>query len=282
MNLIFALGSYTYIWILLREVDESASSIFAGLIIVTILFSIIAYLIDKANDSNPNDNFKGNRLFFRYGSKIYRAIVPIGMDKTSAIKNAFEVQKELMAFLAQKLQKEYHGMVSYEQKMLKIKDLKLPKDEKLFLKASFKTTRKSMLTYFICPITLGHQVIIHHYGFLRGLHKWNDALSFFLWAPLHIWGWAYNWVRGIYSIQNRLNVQYDESSFETINLTTIIQSLVFTLMIGTKKFAADKGLLTEELEKIIYNNINNSQNINIQGSRNFSLGNITASARSKS
>ncbi len=241
----------------------------------------LAYFIDKNGESSPNDDFKNDNLFYRYGNEIYTEIIPLGYDKNANLQNPSQLQSELSNYLADSLKRQYSAMSSYHQTELKITDLKLKKDERTFIRATFNTTRKSTLTYFLHINLIGHQLMIHHYMYLRGHHKWYNALSFIVWAPIHLFFWYGRWVRGGYSIQNRLNKSYNQSSFETINLKSILRSIIFNVMTNTQKFAKQKGLLSEVLEKIIFNQISNSQNINISNSNNLSLGNITSNLTPK-
>lgn len=255
--------------------------VFPFIIIGAIILSFIAYFVDKSREVNPIDNFKGDKLFFRYGKEFYSTLIPIGLDENSTLMEVSDVKLELSKYLSSKLKEEYEGTPNYSQKSLKVQDLSLKKDERIFIKITITTSRKSTLNYFLHLNSIGTQVIIHHYAYLRGRHKWYNVLSFVTWSPIHIWSWFGSWLRGRYSIYNRLNKNFDDSSFDMIDLKTIFQSLIFTLMIHTKKFAKDTGLLTEEMKKVIFNSINNSQNINIQNSRGFSIGNISANIKSK-
>lgn len=250
-----------------------------------IIFAVAAYFIDRDFEKSPQDHFKGNNLFFRYGRKAFETIIPIGMEEEATREDAESLLERFREFLWNAANEQFGGMkeVSLEQQH-NIKDLGWAKEdsyryhhgEKEFFKAAFQTARKSSLYYFVHFNLVGRQLLVHHYVYLRGRHFWYHALVFFATAPFHVWFWGYAWVKGRYSILGRLNQYYDRSSYDLIDLKSYFSSACNGMMMATQRFARAYGLLTEELEKVIRQNISLAQRANILQLKENSTGSIIA------
>lgn len=257
---------------------------FGVAVLSAIVFAIAAYFIDRDFDQDPQDHFKGNNLFFRYGRKAFEAVIPIGLEEGASREEAESLMERFREFLWHAANEQFGHLkgVTLVQKQV-IKDLGWPGEdsyhyrhgEKEFFRATFQTARKSTLYYFVHFDLVGRQLVVHHYVFVRGRHFWYHALVFFASAPFHVWLWGYSWVKGRYSILGRLNRHYDNSSFDLIDLRSYFRSAGFGMMAATRRFAKTYGLLTEELEQVILHYFSGLQNTRIRPARGIFTGNTT-------
>ena len=127
--------------------------------------------------------------------------------------------------------------------------------------------------------TLGNQVIIHQMVYLRGHYYKSDVLSFLVWSPLNIWFWIRSWFRGEYNIVNNLSTRFNPSSFDHLDLLSTFKTTTFMIQTFIMEFAQKNNLLTDAIQNIINQNINNSQNvqnINVNQSQGVNIGNVNA------
>ncbi|MCO6479588.1 MAG: hypothetical protein J5I94_23335 [Phaeodactylibacter sp.] len=251
-------------------------------VLSAIIFAVAAYFIDRDFDQAPQDHFKGNNLFFRYGRKAFEAVIPISLEETATREEAEHLKECFREFLWNSANEQFGPLkeVTLEQQHL-IKDLGWSREdsyhyrhgEKEFFKATFQTPRKSTLFYFVYFTLIGRHLMVHHYVYLRGRHFWYHALVFFATAPFHVWFWGYSWVKGRYSILGRLNRYHDSSSYAVVDLKSYFRSACFGMMMATRRFAKVYGLLTEELEKVIWHNVSGLQGIDIGAEPGISMVN---------
>lgn len=253
-----------------------------------VLFAIAAYFIDRDFDQDPQDHFKGKGLFFRYGAKVFESILPIQLDGEER-EGADSVAARFREFIWEAASKQFGGLreVALTQQHV-IKDLGWKKEdsyhyrhgEKEFFKASFQTARNSTLYYFVHMHPVGRHLLVHQFAYKRGRHFWYHALLFFATAPFHVWFWGYAWVKGRYSIMGRLNRHYDESSYDRMDLNSYYWLAGHSMMMAARQFADANGLLNEELERLILNDVGRLQGrgpktnlssrlLFLQGSRNL-------------
>ncbi|MCB0562754.1 MAG: hypothetical protein KDD01_00090 [Phaeodactylibacter sp.] len=263
-----------------------------GLAVVSgVIFAAVAYFIDRDYDRTPQDDFKGGNLFFRYGRRVFETVIPISLEEGVKEEDAESLLERFREFLWNAIHDQFEGLkeVSLEQEHT-VRDLGWNKEdsyhyrhgEKTFLKATFRTARKSTLYYFIYLNLVGRQLLVHHYVYIRGRHFWYHALVFIVSAPAHVWLWGYSWVKGRYSILGRLNRYHDKSSYDLIDLKSYFGSACFGMIMATKRFAKVYGLLTEELEKVIFNNLHNLQNTDIRDNYSvFTVGSVNRSGRER-
>ncbi|MCB0555413.1 MAG: hypothetical protein KDD02_17840 [Phaeodactylibacter sp.] len=276
----FFLGLYIigipalYHWPQLRaswETDLAAGMAipFAVIVLAAMLFALVAYFVDRYFDKAQPDHFKGDKLFFRYGRRIFHTIVPIGLEEGFTQQDAEDLEERLGDYLWDHIHEQFANREDIAAKRIYIRDLgwrgrkgdRQRPTEKAFLRVTFQTPRKAKLSYFIHLNHLGHQLLAHHYAYLQGRHFWHHVLVFIASAPFHVWFWGYRWVMGRYSIQSRLNRYFAPSSYGLIDLETCFESIHFNLMSATLRFAKVYGLMAEELEKIILYNLSNSKHI---------------------
>jgi len=122
-------------------------------------------------------------------------------------------------------------------------------------------------------------MVIHEFLYLKGKTKWWAVLGFVLSSPLHIWFWFYPWIISNYSVYANLRSHYNKSSYDYIDILTIIRGLTFLFSTKLKTFAKKEGLLTEDLNLVLNQNISNSQNISINQSSKVNLSGITSNLK---
>jgi hypothetical protein len=245
------------------------------------LFGIIAYFIDKTRHfSSPNDDFRGDNLFFRYGTEITSLIIPIGVDSTKTSKSMNDLYTELNNSITKELNAQFSASKAFSFDGIQVKDLKMENDVRYFLRFSFTTKRNSKLHFFIYAPIIGKQLIIHESIYLDGNYYWYDVLRFIFFSPVTMFIWGRKWLMREYSIINSMTNRFSKSSFDYIDTLTLMRTLHFIIQIQIKEFARRNNLLSDELNNLLTQNINSTQNININQSSGISFGNLTSSAKS--
>lgn len=262
--------------------------LYKELVNINILFSFFLYVIiaitsllcflDLERDQNPNDNFKGKSLFFRYGEEIFSSSIVLRHSYTDKEiikpKSLNLVINDFYDFFKENVRSEFSNNQTESVKQFNIHDLNFKNQSKKFLKIMFSTPRKTKIIYFINVELFGNQIIVNYRIYLQGKYFWDDVGVFVLNAPFHIWFWIVKWLRNQYSIRNRLSVRFDESPFESIDFQSIIQSMNFFTLETIKRFAVNNDLFNAETERMILLSIDNSTKLNITKSPNFSIENI--------
>lgn len=241
--------------------------------------SIIVLSIDRKREENANDDFSGGKLFYRYGRQIINSTIPIGVDNNNR-KPLKLIADELIQYITSEINTQFNGLSGrFQCNLVNITDRKMPNDSRKFIKTTLITKRHSEINYFILILGVGNQIVIHEYLFLKGQMKWHAPIWFVLTSPLHIWVWFYPWLMRNYSVYAGLKNSYNKSTYDFIDIITIIRGISFLFSTRLKDFAKKEGLLTEDLNLVLNQNISNSQNINIANSSRVSLNNITGKIR---
>ena len=246
------------------------------LILLVLSFPLIAYFADKQKDRAENDNFKRGGLFARYGKEIYSAIIPIQIDPNKTSMSSEEVISRLRSFLMKELKKQFSNTPGFSLAELSVKDLKKRKDVRDFIRFSFVTPRNTKIHSIVYIPVLGEQIIVQEMVHMRGNYHWYDVLWFLVTSPLTMLFWIRRWFRGEYNIVANLSTKFNSSAFDYLDSMTIFKTTTMLTQTLVLQYARDNGLLTDEIEKIIVQNITNSQNINISKSSGIKLGNISA------
>lgn len=244
--------------------------------LLNVLASIICFLIDNYREQSPTDDFTGGNLFYRYGLDVESSTVTIGLDKLQSGKSAADISNALSNFLYSEIAGQFANRpkdrfnISYKE----IADRKLLKDKRRFIQSFITTQRGSQINHFILILIVGKQIIVHEYYYLKGKSKLAYSILFFALAPLHFWTWFQLWIFRNFSLINHLKQSYNSSSYELIDLETIIRSMKFLTSSSIKHFVIKEGLQTDEFNLVINQSISNSQNININNSNSVSVSNI--------
>jgi hypothetical protein len=246
---------------------------------ILVIVTIIVIMVDKDRESAPRDDFSGGNLFYRYGKKIVNTTVTIGVDGSNH-KPLITIADGLINFITVEIKQQLASLSGrFQSDIVMITDRKMPSDQRRFIKTNVVTKRGSEITYFILVVGIGKQIVIHEYLYLKGKTKWTAVLAFVLTSPLHIWFWFYPWITSNYSVYANLRSHYNKSSYDFIDIITIIRGLTFLFSTKLKSFAKSEGLLTEDLNIVLNQNISNSQNININNSNRVNLNSITSTIK---
>ncbi len=243
--------------------------------IIILIITIVTIIIDKQRESSADDNFSGGNLFYRYGKTIISSTITIGIDGNNN-KPLIKIAEGLILYITNEIKIQFNNIQDrFKCDVIHITDRKMPSDQRTFIKTTVLTKRKSEINYFILIVGVGNQIVIHEYLYLKGKTKWLNTIAFIITAPLHIWFWFYPWLTKNYSVYSNLKKFYNKSSFDLIDIITVIRGLSFLFSTKLKLFAKNEGLLTEDLNMVLNQNISNSQHINISNSKDVTLKNIT-------
>jgi hypothetical protein len=267
---------------LIPTVDESSipmKCILKGIgwtYLLNVLFSIVCLLIDYFREESPTDDFTGSNLFYRYGLEVQSSTITIGLDKLQPGKTPSDIASALNNFLFTEIKSQFANRPKerFNISFKEISDRKIPKDKRRFIKSFISTQRGSQINHFILILIVGMQLIVHEYYYLKGKTKLVFSVLFFVLAPCHFWTWFQLWVFRNFSLINHLKKSYNNSSYELIDLETILRSMKFLTSSSIKRFIVKENLLTDELGLVINQIISNSQNISIHNSNNVNLSNI--------
>lgn len=243
------------------------------LFIPSFILSHRAYKIDLRRERKETDNFKGDNLFFRYGSRINRTDFSIPVDPNWSDEKIQNFAAEMSQTIALKT---HERLKQPKVDLVTIMDKELNSDRKNFLKMVFRTTRGSQLSHFVHYAVAGKSIVAHYFTYIRGTYHSYDVFNFIFFSPVSIWFWSIPWLNNKFSIISSISKNID-NSFDIIDLSTFYESSYYALLDETRIILKEKGLLTEELAQVIFNNINNnnSQNVNISNSSGLNLGSIS-------
>jgi hypothetical protein len=265
---LFVAGYYYSTWFAILAFHD-----FRLLVAPLLLLAVpsIAYLRDRQREEHAMDDFKGSRLFFRYGQLLYRAVISIPVRDDWSFQATQVSAQTLRATLAQRIV----GRLPAESVQVigdkVITDLQTG-EQKKFIRVWVRSSFGSMVTFFVHYAVFGHTITAHYYTYRRGAHHDWDAIKFILASPLTIWFWIIPWLRNRYSIIASSS-HFRESSFDEIDLLTML-CVVHRVVFGeTEKMLEEAHLLTEEIRQQIHNHINNYNQIGISGSSNVNIGN---------
>jgi hypothetical protein len=244
--------------------------------LLNVLACFICLLIDNFREESPSDDFTGSNLFYRYGLEVQSSTITIGLDKLQSGKTPSDIATALNTFLFTEISNQFANRPKdrFNIAFKEIADRKLAKDKRRFIKSFISTQRGSQINHFILILIVGKQLIVHEYYYLKGKTKLIFSILFFALAPLHFWTWFQLWIFRNFSLINHLKQSYNNSSYELIDLETILRSMKFLTASSIKHFVVKEGLLTDELGLVINQSISNSQNIAIHNSTNVNVSNI--------
>jgi len=247
--------------------------------IVIMIISIIVLFIDDAREKQNDDSFSGRNLFYRYGVKILDNTITIGLDSNNR-KPPIQIAGDLINFITHELNSQFGSMPDrFKCQVIDIMDRKMPSDQRKFIKTTITTKRKAEINYFILILGVGKQLVIHEFLYLKGHSKWYKPVVFVLTSPLTIWGWFIPWVRKNFSTSSIIKTSMNKSTYDFIDMITIIRGLSFLFSSKIKSFAQKEGLLSEDLILVLNQSISNSQHINITNSKQVSLNKINSNLK---
>jgi hypothetical protein len=244
-----------------------------------VFITIIVLVVDKTRELGNDDNFSGGNLFYRYGTQIFNTTITIGVDSNNS-KPPIHVASDLISFLTNEIKLQFGNMPNrFQCQVIDIIDRKMPTDQRKFIKTTIITKRKSEINYFILILGVGKQMVIHEFLYLKGQTKWYAPILFVMTSPLHIWGWFYPWLMKNFNASSNLKTAFNKSTYDFIDMITIVRGLSFLFSSKVKAFAQKEGLLTEDLTLVLNQSISNSQQININNSSRINLSKINSNLK---
>lgn len=251
-------------------------------VVLVIMLALGALRVERRLDRGASDRFRGGNLFFRYGESVFKSTLPLVFDETWSQLRISSVIGQLCGELAKGIESRTPPGIEVTGS-LPVTNLNT-KDQKVFLRLLARTARGSLVSHFVHFEQLGHAAAVHVFAFARGLESAAEVFLFLFGAPFRIWFWYLPWRQSRYSILVRVS-KFDDDSFDLIELQTRYHAINRLLWAETERVLKEFGLLTEELRQVIINNVVNSGQLNIGGSksqfqsivadRNSSIGNVS-------
>ncbi len=250
-------------------------------IIITLVTTIVCLLLEADRPEEKEEDYYDDRLFYLYGQRFKSEVIPVGL-KEDLEQSTAEITRSFYFFLNKNLEQNFSGENGqFQTELINAHDRYRQNDARIFIKSKFKTLRNSALTYFVNFSPIGKQIGITTIAYLRSNYQWHDVLLFIVSAPFHYWFWIYHWLRGKYSINSRLGMIYPVNAFDRLDLEAYLKTATFSIMKSIEDFARANNLLTEELQQVLINNINNTQNIQISKSKGIQIGKMQISNSTK-
>jgi hypothetical protein len=224
-----------------------------------IALACLAYISDKRRDEQGLDDFKGDRLFFRYGELIYWTVISIPVKEEWSFEATQVSAMTLRTTLAQKIASRLPSSAVHILPKKQVIDFN-SLAQKEFTRVRVSTPMGSSVTFFIHYAVFGHTITAHYFVFRRGAFSDWDIVKFVFASPLTIWLWGIPWLRNRFSILSHAS-NFRSDSFDAIDLETMYKVTYRVVLEETIKLLRAVNLLTPEIEQVIQYHINNSQNV---------------------
>jgi hypothetical protein len=247
-----------------------------------LLLSALAYYADQRREEHGFDDFRGDRLFFRYGELIYWAVISIPVSNQWSFEATTVSASTLRAALAQHIVQRLPPEATQVLANKLVTDLSTGQ-QKEFSRVRLYSTQGSSVTFIIHYAAFGHTITAQYFTYIRGAHRIWDAVKFIVAGPLTIWLWGIPWLLNRRSILADMS-HFRRNSFDGIEVTTILEVAHRVIFEETKKLLEAAKLLTPALEQAINYHINNSQTftVNAQSASFRDINQTTTNAPSKS
>jgi hypothetical protein len=244
--------------------------------------SAAAFARDKQREAKGIDNFQGDRLFHRYGHEVSLLTFSIPVNPewgTQDIENfSSSLQSDLAAAVRGRLPEKNATVIP-----LRITDTETF-ETKEFVRILVRSKFGSMVTHFVHYATLGKTLTAHYFTFARGTYTSWQVAKFILLSPVTIWFWGLPWLHNHHSILARIS-KYRASSFDGIDLRTMLSLTQTILETETVELLAKAGVLTDEIKTDIHNHFTtnisttyaNKQRFRVSNSPGINLGNLGSS-----
>lgn len=245
-----------------------------GLILITIGFSIYAFISEKKLIRQGNERFHGDNLFFRYGKELVYSIFPIPVNPSWKIEESVAFANSLMDRIKNYFIDHYGSTPLNGQQIVTIvnvTDSNRPNDTRSFLKISFLGSRGALFSRFITYQLVGQYVVLHRAAYLLGIVHWYDIVFFVLSSPITILFWIVSWFKGEYSIYASI-ARNIGNSFESIDHRAYHVASAALITNATADELKAHGLYTEEMDRQMTFNFNGT--INQFGSGNNIVSHI--------
>ena len=226
-----------------------------------------AYHTDLEREKQSSDDFKGGGLFFRYGKEVNGARWYIRVKPEWSAEETRSFAEDLRCNVAERIDRHLPDDSVQVMHSVVIRENNRGLG-KVFVRIWGKTELGSLIVHFLHFASLGRSITLHYRSFVRGTHTTLDIIKFILASPLSFWLWIWPWANNEYSILSHLSHFY-ESSYDDMDLQTIYNATHYLLLTELQEILKEKGLLTEELQQMIFNQITNN---NVQNTISASHG----------
>ncbi len=215
-----------------------------------------AYEADQEREKRSLDDFSGGGLFFRYGSQVASVVWAIPVKPEWSREETGSFADSLRLRVAEKVSARLpsDSVQILDSVIIREKNRSLRKP---FARVWAKTDLGSLIVHFLHFAAFGRSLTLHYRSFVRGTHTRLDAIKFVVAAPLSVWLWLLPWINNEYSIQSRL-ANFYISSYDDMDLDTLYSTTHSLLLNGLQEVLEEEGILTEELQQLIFNHITNS------------------------
>ena len=139
---------------------------------------------DQERETRPSDDFKADKLFFRYGTRLNHTTLAIPTKDEWGESEAREFAVSMQKTLAGTIEKRFDAANVEIISPLTIKDKSLAADVRDFLKITFRSQRGSQLVHFVRYEITGKLIVAHYFTYIRGKYVWHDVVNFVITAPL--------------------------------------------------------------------------------------------------
>lgn len=220
-------------------------------------------------------------VFFRYGVQVASAVwaIPVKPEWSSEETGSFAESLRLRVAEKVRAHLPSNAVQILDSVMIREKNRSLRKP---FARIWARTGLGSLIVHFLHFADFGRSLTLHYRSFVRGTHTRLDVIKFVVASPLSFWLWIWPWINNEYSIHSRLSSFYN-SSYDDMDLQTIYSTTHSLLLNGLQEVLEEEGILTEELQQLIFNQITNSnvQAISISHSTTGAI-NVAPSSQSVS
>jgi hypothetical protein len=240
-------------------------------LVVILALSAWAFGEDKQREAAGADDFRDNWLFFRYGHRVNYAILSIPVKSIWSFEEVQASAEDLRADLAERIAKRlpHHAVQIMAHKLITDTETS---EKKGFTRILIQSAYGSTVTVFIHYASFGQTITAHYFTYCRGTYDILSIVKFVLSSPFTIWFWGLPWLLNQFSIIAKIS-KFRVSSFDTIDLQTMYGVARRVIFEETDAMLKTAGLLTEELQRAIQYQLN--QTVQISNASNFSVGDIS-------
>jgi hypothetical protein len=233
-----------------------------------------AYQMDLAREREASDDFRRDGLFYRYGRRFAGVMWQIPVKPQWNGEKVEDFADLLRGKLAQRLRESLPAHAVQVLEPVVIKDLDR-ETLKGFVRVFAKTPIGSMVVHFLHFASFGKSMTLHFDSFARGTYGWFDVAKFIAESPFTIWVWAFRWWRNESSIVSRIS-HLSGNAYDEMDVDTIISTTRHVILNELRDLLEEEGILTPELKQMIFQQINNTQNLSVSDSK-VTIGSISQS-----
>ncbi len=243
-----------------------------------ILFVLWAYKEDKIRDQATTEEFSGENLFFRYGTRIVDDSIVIPLPSNLDVESVKALSQELITAITEDVKSEFSDFNVSINNEYPVIDKTQTEDTRLFSLMNFTSPRGSEVNHFIRMEQSGANLVAFFFTHFRGVHSQWDLYDHAITAPLHALFWVTQWYRNQTSIIANISKSVN-NAFDKLDVKTFIEASNHAIYRQFREVLVKHDLLVESVERAINVSIDNSQNISISDSSDINIGSIANRAR---